>query len=399
MRSLAYILLGAVSACAPTGGPVTGGTGGATVRFDMSVVVPAHAEQHLCQFVQMPSSARELFIQGGSYTTTPGTHHFLLFRTAPIDPPPVLGVPRDCYEGGGLMQFERGFVTGGQLRAESAEFPPGAALAFRPGEILLLQSHFLNPGEANLESRVHVEMHPARADEVTVRVGTFRFYNPYIYVPARSRATARMRCHVHNEVTVISAGSHMHARGVAYRAYLDPSAGDRATAPFFTTDDWQHPPFWRGPLTAKAGSAIRFECDYDNKEDRTVTQGLQSTDEMCMFSAFYVPEQPDDENDCVSMDMQGSGGRTCAETNSCIAQCLPADAPRFVEGKADVGACWQKCIAESCPNVSEVLTPQLECTASRCVNECAHYDAACVSCIAQKCKAQLDACQALPCGP
>jgi hypothetical protein len=299
-----------------------------------------------------------------------------------------------------MMRFERGFVTGGQLRADAADFPEGAALAFKPGEVLLLQGHFINAGDQDEQATAHIELRTTAGESVQWRVGTYRFYNPFIYLPPHASATAAMRCHLHHDVTILAAGSHMHKRGVSYRAYFDAAGGAPAPQPFYTTDDWQHPPYWRGPLTVTAGSAIRFFCDYRNDDDGPIVQGLSADDnEMCMFSAFYVPEGDGDDDDCASMDMHGTGDRSCAETNSCLLQCSPSDEPDFAAGKADVGACWQKCIDESCPNVTGTLFPQQLCTQKNCATECATFGAACTACVVERCKAEVDACQALACGP
>ena len=150
-------------------------------------------------------------------------------------------------------------------------------------------------------------------------------------------------------------------------------------------------------MVAPAGSSIRFECDYANQSDQTFVQGLRAEkDEMCMFSAFYYPEVGEDD-DCASGDMHGTGTRTCAQTNSCLSLCDPADVPRFGDGRADVGACWQKCIVDSCPVVTETLFKQLTCTQAQCGASCATFGAACNECILAKCKSELDACQALAC--
>lgn len=389
-------------ACALASLVSCGGTKGAApldsgaIAFDMTATLHSGEERHVCQFVRMPETAT--FVRGGSYETTVGTHHFLLFRTsAIIDSPPVIGVPVDCFEGAGVMRFERGFVSGGQLDHDAAHFPAGVALAFAPGEILLFQGHFLNTTAGDAVSKIHVELDPTPATDVLHRVGTYRFYDPYIVVPPHGQSTARMRCPIRHDVTLLSVGSHMHERGVAYRAYFDASEGAPAATPFFTTNDWQHPPYWYGPMEAKAGSALRFECDYASKEDHSIAQGLRAReDEMCMLSAFYFPESPGDD-DCASGDMHGTGTRSCAQTNSCIALCSPADAPRFGEGRADVGTCWQQCIVDSCPNVTAKLIPQQLCTEAHCADACTSYGAACTSCIETSCKAELDACQALSC--
>jgi hypothetical protein len=407
-RPLLFLTVGTVAVVGPscssattTPPSTTNTTNTNTIVFEMSVPAPAQRELYQCQFVKMPDTGGEVFVSGGTYTTTPGTHHFLMFRTAPdMTAPPALNAPVDCFEGQGVMQYERGFVTGGQVRTESADFPEGAALAFKPGEVLLFQGHFVNAGAQEVQAKIHVEMRSTAAETVKWRVGTYRFYNPFIYLPpgAHAPATASMRCHIHHDVTILSAGSHMHKRGVAYRAYFDTAGGPPADNPFFTTNDWQSPPYWRGPLTIPAGSAIRFFCDYQNDGDQPIIQGLSAdNNEMCMFSAFYIPESDSDDDDCVSMDMHGTGTRTCAETNSCLLQCSPSDEPNFGSGKADVGECWQKCITESCPNVTETLFPQQICTQKNCATECAQFGPSCTSCVIAKCKAELDACQALEC--
>lgn len=370
------------------------------IVFDMEINVPAGAEVHTCQFVQMPDDGDEIFVTGGEYDTTAGTHHFLMFRTAPDMPPQPLNQPVDCYEGDGAMQYERGYVTGGQLEHEAAEFPLGLGLPFEPGAILLMQSHVVNASAEPVDAHVHVELNTVDGAYIQHRVGTFRFYNPFIYVPAGDSATASMRCHIHQPVKLISGGAHMHARGVDYRAYIDHAGSPSAADPFYTTTDWQHPPNFLGIVDLEAGSTIRFQCDYQNSSDGPVVQGLSALDnEMCMFSGFYYPAQDEDEEDCVSMDMHGTGDRSCAQTNSCISLCDPSEEPRFDEGTAEVGACFQKCIVDSCPNVTEALFPQLTCTAENCSDECVAYGAVCTACVAKHCKPQLDACQALACEP
>ena len=371
----------------------------APITFDMSVHVAPSAELHTCEFVKMPDCGGEIFVDGGSYTTTVGTHHFLIFRTAKDIGDVQLNKTVDCYEGDGLMQYERGYVTGGQDRAESATFPPGLGLPFESGEVLLFEGHFLNTSGAAEEAKIHVEMTTVVAGEVDYRVGTFRFYDPFIYLPPAAKARAAMRCHIHHDVTLLSAASHMHERGVAYRAYADIAGHDRATSPFYTTNDWQHPIPFEKPFALPAGSALRYQCDYVNPSPFEVIQGLSATtNEMCMLSGFYYPQQDAEEEECKSMDMHGTGDRTCAQTTSCLALCPPSGAPDFSPGHADVGSCFQQCIVDSCPNVTETLFPQLTCTESKCKDACKTYDVTCSQCVEVNCKDELDACSALACG-
>ncbi|MFO0548467.1 MAG: hypothetical protein U0271_08780 [Polyangiaceae bacterium] len=366
------------------------------VRFDMTVSVAPGEELLACQFVRMP--ADESFVSGGSYATSDGTHHFLLFRTAPDMPEQELGRVVDCNEGEGLMRYERGYVSGGQLPEDDGDFPTGLALAFAPDEVLLMQMHVLNSSQATVEASASIELRRVAAEQVTARVGTLRFYNPFIYVPAGGASRAAMRCPTGpTDITLLTAGAHMHARGVAYRAYADIAGEPRATEPFYSTTEWQHPDYYAGLLPLPAGSDLRFECDYENSEARDVVQGRTAADEMCMLSAFYYPAQDYDTEICARMDEHGTQDRNCAQTLSCIQLCSPDDLPRFDEGDATVGACFQKCIVESCPNVSGALFPELLCSQAHCQDACATFGAACSQCVAAQCKAELDACQALAC--
>jgi hypothetical protein len=372
---------------------------GAPIEFDMSTDVAVGAERYTCMFVKMPDTGGEIFVGGGSYTTTPGTHHFLLFRTAKDMPTPTYDTPVDCNEGDGVMQYERGYVTGGQLPSDSAEFPAGLGLPFESGETLLFEGHFLDASSAAELASIHVELDTVDPSTILDRVGTFRFYDPFIYLAPRASAKAAMRCHIHEDVTLISAGSHMHERGVGYSAFVDQPGQGFSAAPFFTTSDWQHPTPWEGATSLTSGSALRFECDYDNPSDGVIVQGPSATaNEMCMLAGFYFPEQDAAEEDCTSMDMHGTGARTCAETASCVALCPPSEAPNFSPGSAAVGPCWQQCVVDSCPNVTEALFPELECEEAKCKAACQTAGLACSQCLEVDCKQELDTCQALACG-
>lgn len=377
------------------------GTTKPSITFDLHATVgTTQPERYVCEFVQMPGGSGPIYVDGGSFQASVGTHHFLLFRTSLTAPPPNLGQQVDCFQGQGVMQYERGFVTGGQTLSDEGHFTPGLALAFQPGDVLLLQWHLLDATSHDIDASLHVELDTVPADTVTTRVGTLRFYNPYIYVPADAPGSAHMRCHLHHDITLLLAAPHMHALGVGYSAYLDSPGAPPASAPFYTTNLWSNPASWTGALSAPSGSDIRYECDYRNTRDTAVVQGLSETDdEMCMFSAFYVPETDGEDDDCTSMDQLGTGTQSCAQTTSCLEQCSPSDEPHFETGSPTVGACWQQCIAASCPNATATLLPQLECTRANCSAACASFGAACTQCVVNQCSAQVAACQSLPCAP
>jgi hypothetical protein len=396
LRQLCSLLLVAFFACNPA--PVT--DPGDAVTFELHGTLQPSQEAYLCRFVRMPDTGEDIFVRGGRHELSAGAHHYLLYRTRRTTWTDDMGAVVPCDEHTTVMKDTTGWVTGGQTPIENADFPNGAALPFKAGEILLLQGHFLNAQSTPAEAGVTLTLRTVPKSTVEAPAGVLRFYDPFIVVPARGTSRATMRCTIKKDIVLLSAAAHMHARGVNYEAYIDPPDGPPATTPFYTTTDGMRPTFFLGFMKIAAGSKIRFACDYSNKEDRTITQGLSAAqNEMCMFNAFYYPAMDPADEACADADEVGTGSATCAQTTSCLETCPVTDAPDFASGDPRVGECWQKCMTGSCPNVASALFPQLACTTEKCASECAAMGDACRACVANRCAADVAHCQAQRCGP
>ncbi|MGZ3449525.1 MAG: monooxygenase [Polyangiales bacterium] len=374
-----------------------------TIKMQMDVTVPAGKEIFRCQMVKLPLAIDgdpEIFVQSTAHDYTPGSHHYLVFRTTLTDVPTGLDKPFDCAEGDGVMtKYATGYVFGGQVPKEERKLPDGIALPLKSYEILALQAHYINASSKDLDASVHVEMRTIPKAQVKDRAGIYRMYDPYIHIAPKSAGTAQMRCPVKHDITVVAASPHMHVRGQTETAWLD--VGDtKAATPFLTNDDWQHPKEFTGPMAVKAGSFFRFQCAYKNDEDRNVYQGQSATDEMCMLSAFYYPAMPAADEYCFTdADQLGAGTTTCADTTKCVQGCPAGETPRPAPGLTgvDVGPCFQQCIVDSCPNATGPLFKQFACIQANCKTECAPPATDCLSCAVSKCSDSVTACQSLAC--
>ena len=99
------------------------------------------------------------------------------------------------------------------------------------------------------------------------------------------------------DVHLVSAVSHAHKRLVGYTANLltgDPENGGTSVGSLYTGSAWDSPTPSRfsQPIALTKGQWIDYQCQYDNPENRNIAQGLQTTDEMCMFIAPYWPRDP-----------------------------------------------------------------------------------------------------------
>jgi hypothetical protein len=425
MRSILTTLvtlaaLAAAAACSSSSSPAasadtTGGDDGGSdagsltvASFQMQATVPAGAEMFKCQYVQLPDVAA--FMVAAKHDYTPGSHHMLLFTTDLTAVPPGGDQVTDCYEGTGnnVMSQARGVLYGGQTPTGSEQLPQGVGLPTTASGVLIFQVHYLNASANDMNATVNVDLTlDTNAADITQRAGSIFFYDPFIDVPAGATAKATMRCAVPSDITVLYASSHYHARGVGYGAYVDTAPDQLATTPFYTSNSWSSPDNAQLSLQVKAGSRLRFECDYDNTGGTSEYFAGQSaqTNEMCMLVGTYYPEMGTLSDFCMQdPDMFGTGTAACAATMTCLQACGGTLSLGPGAGLAGGGAsqCQQTCMVQSCPTASAPLVAFGDCMRSSCGTACnaasgGPGSSACTSCIAASCLTQYTACQQHAC--
>ena len=84
---------------------------------------------------------------------------------------------------------------------------------------------------------------------------------------------------------------------------------------------------------------------------------------------------------------------------TCVGACPGSDAPEFTPGGVNVGECWEKCLATSCPGATDLVLDMFGCVQNKCGLECAMGADACNTCAAAKCPEQLNPCLAHTCPP
>jgi hypothetical protein len=366
--------------------------------FAMQESVPASSEAFKCLYVQMP--AADGFIVGGQHEYTTGSHHLLLYRTDLSAIPTGEEGVGDCYESGTTkMAHIRGVVYASQTPTGVFTMPTGVGLPYKANDVLLFQTHYLNANGTPLDAHAKVYLRTQSGD-VTTNASVLFFYDPFISVPAGQKATAGLRCPIAKDVTLLSFGSHYHARGVGYQAYLDLPNQAPATSPFYTSSSWANPNIANdAQLAAPAGSHIRFYCDYDNTQGTSdFVQGpTADKDEMCMFVGLYYPAMTVADDDCKQLDEWGTGTTSCTDTLTCLQAC-PSGPANATTG--EFSPCIQKCMVASCPSVAAPLQPALDCIRSKCADACGGASDAgttCEGCVAGSCLTQYEACANTTC--
>lgn len=364
-RRPACLLLLAIAACASDDpdddGLLAPPPPGRGVQLTMRHQIAPGVEGEWCQFVRASDEA--LWVERDEVRFTAGSHHFLLYETA-YDAIPTAtddGVAVDtrgvfdCSDGPTAGWSITRLVGGSQNGTGDSllAFPDGVAMPVRAGAVLLMNAHYLNASDQPLEPEVRINLWTRPQAEVAIEGDLLFLYNPVIKVAAGGGGRARWRCPVHADITIANLQSHMHRRGVGYRASIEGGAV------LYQTDRWQDVPVerYQPGVVVPAGARLDYQCDYQNAEDRTVYQGARSTDEMCMLIGSYYPADPrtahcQDAGGGAGGEWVGNGTATCAATLACL------------QGAADERAMID-CMDAAAPGIARESSAVLNCVINR----------------------------------
>jgi hypothetical protein len=378
------------------------------VQYSMTTSLEPGQEIERCKLVVAPPEG--LHIQRDEVQFTRGSHHVVLYKTdyaalptetrngVPIDPTVV----HDCNDGA-TAEWEISGVIAGSQSFDGDTFlgplPDGVALSVEPGAVLVMNTHYLNPSSDHLDVEARLNLYTIPPERVEVEASMLFYYNAFISVPANGTSSARMRCPVQRDISIVRLQSHMHRRGVGFEAFLVDGEGG-PMEPIYDSAAWEQVPArsYDPPLEVKAGQAIDYRCDYANPEGRDVAQGLTTRDEMCMLIGPYFPRDRH-LDDCSTPEgfpgetWVGTGAATCAETLACLAAAPPAE--------QDGGVRYYGCVVDSCPGAAVELTGVVSCQMTAgfgaCEGACSAGGDGCGACMAEACADEVSACQAAAC--
>ena len=283
------------------------------IVFHMTGTIEAGAEAMFCAYAQMPTEGKTAIPSAESHYT-PGSHHFLVFRTnlksipAGEDVSHLCGAPGQTVAkvggGNGLTASESATGSTGsyyeaQVPDSRRDLPPGIAHVFAPGEILIMTAHYLNTTEKTIDSTIEWRLHQMKLEDVKAEAGTFFLLDTQLSIPPHMDSTFTKSCPINKDLNLGILWSHMHARGYSFKATTDdPEAikqlGSEVVYDQPGPDGWEEPHIQNypadPPITLHAGSHLIISCTYRNETTKTFTFGLSAeTSEMCLLHGMYWP--------------------------------------------------------------------------------------------------------------
>lgn len=256
------------------------------------VEIDAGQDIEFCEIAAIPGDASETFyVKGFESQMTQGSHHLI------VNALEVGGEDEAKYEVGDRFECfaSVGFsntipLTGSQAPYSGYEFPEGVGKVVNGQQLVVLNYHYFNTSASPITAEMAVNFHLADADEIEKESQQFGMVNLSFEVPPMATATFEEECTFTQDVTVFALTRHTHRWGTDFSAWF--VGGDRDGDLAFTSDHYEKVSFpFESPITMKAGTGFRWECNYDNTEEHALVFGEKATDEMCiLFGAWYTPE-------------------------------------------------------------------------------------------------------------
>lgn len=268
---------------------------GFSVRIPETVLEPGQ-ESQTCYFMRVPdiNNGQPFYISRVHTAINPGSHHFNVFRVRTIvglDPEAGEDVMIGQYPGKVIRADEKDYHSPCWTSSNWADWPlvsnsqnskpddpytdwqlpQDVAIKFEPGELLMLQPHFVNTNtqktpyglKAGLNFHLFpgpaqpIEMGSLFATQQSIRICQS---NPTVSFSGTCRFPAGA------DINISAANGHFHSRGKKFEIYTWD--GQTATNPpepqkFYESDRWDEPPMARG-LTAKPplNGGVWWTCSY-----------------------------------------------------------------------------------------------------------------------------------------
>ncbi len=260
------------------------------------------AESLACLYAVFPSDRGVIAVPSAESHFTPGSHHLLAYRSDLTSIPSGQTGVWSCADGSWVVH-DMGSYYEAQQPDSRRDLPPGIAHRFNPGEIVIVQTHYVNTGSTVLAAHASLVMHTADLATVPIEAGSIMFSDVNISVPPGGKSRTTMTCPIPSDFYPMLLWSHMHKQGTSFVATTDDAAAAAALGTLYTETDWNEPhprvyP-WNPPVPIHAGSHITFSCEHQNPTSGTLVYGQSAEkNEMCILHGMYWPRMSPTAEQC-----------------------------------------------------------------------------------------------------
>jgi hypothetical protein len=272
-----------------------------------------------CYFFAVPGNPGEdVWINRYNVAQAVGSHHMNIFRVKTIVG--LSGNPGDvvvskngvgpCFVSSNWADWPL-VVNSQDASAVDWTLPDGVGAKFQAGELLMLQTHWVNASTQKTVGKAAVAVNFYTMPQAPPNeLGTLFATNQNIRIcPGDKDKFFVKSCHFGDvPVTVVAANGHFHSRGKEFDMYAVDAQGNQMSQ-FYTSTKWDDPPMSRDFATAiPAGGGVQWKCTFDFPDgscggeiDPVTMQatccykfgGIVETAEHCNAFVYYYPKVQD----------------------------------------------------------------------------------------------------------
>lgn len=270
-------------------------------------------EVQQCFFFRVPSTEKT-FVHRIDVAQTAGTHHMNVFRVRTVknlsggDGDVV--VDGECWTASNWSDWPLVINSQTAGRVE-VTLPEGVAHGFEPGELLMLQTHYVNANTQKTPNRasVFVNFYTMSPSPPPVELGAAFATNQQIRICPGTTPTYSATCRFAHDgpVRIFAANGHFHSRGAEFTMSVYDAASDKPEmTPFYDSSTWSEPIYEMNlNIGVPASGGISYSCSYSaspsacgNPTDECCFTfgGKVETQEHCNAFVYYYPRGTTDVN-------------------------------------------------------------------------------------------------------
>lgn len=189
------------------------------------------------------------------------------------------------------------FAQSTQAYVETQRFPEGVVIKIPPRAKIIGGLHLLNVSTSELVTGVRMGLELVHPRDVEVVATPWRVDNAELYIPGGGQHTRwSTECNLAEqyefktdepfEPVIYWILPHYHALGDYFRVDLIKPDGDETILELSGFNAEANGVTFPEPISMAGATGLRMVCGYTNPGNRTVTWGLEGTNEMCTLLAF-----------------------------------------------------------------------------------------------------------------
>ena len=244
-------------------------------------------------------NASEIYVNRIQTAMRPLSHHFVLYSIDQSMAPgwpctPSYNTVRDIRNSDGSMNLLNMipmachvFIGGSMNQNGDYVFPSGVALRLPASMAIDMNVHYVNRTSGEIPGEGYANLYTVPVSQVQKVAHTLNMGNTSISLPAGKTTTLEKTFTVSATTNVFMLTSHMHGLGVRFQIKVVGGARDGETV--YESVDWEHPQIitFPQPIVLQPGQGLKSVITWNNTTNRTVTFGLQSTDEMGIIFGYF----------------------------------------------------------------------------------------------------------------